>query len=87
MAGSGSPRAQLSDNRRTLFEKLAPYALAGNIKTAFREEILHISIAQSEPGVEPYGVSNDVWWKAVTFEGDGVHRRWLHRNPDRGSIT
>ena len=45
MAGSGSPRAQLSDNRRTLFEKLAPYALAGNIKTSFGEEILHISIA------------------------------------------
>ncbi len=39
-----------------------------------------IPIAQSEPGIEPNGASNDFRWKAVTFEGDGVHPKRLHRN-------
>ena len=56
----------VTDNRRTKLEEPAPYALVGNIQTPLRKEILHISIAQSEPGVEPNGVSNDVRWK----EGD-----------------
>ena len=32
------------------------------------------------PGIEPNGASNDFRWKAVTFEGDGVHPKRLHRN-------
>ena len=36
--------------------------------------------ASSEPGIEPNGASNDFRWKAVTFEGDGVHPKRLHRN-------
>ena len=31
-------------------------------------------------GIEPNGASNDFRWKAVTFEGDGVHPKRLHRN-------
>ena len=46
----------------------------------FSIEALHIPIAQSEPGIEPNGASNDFRWKAVTFEGDGVHPKRLHRN-------
>ena len=49
-----------------------------------RVEALHIPIAQSEPGIEPNGASNDFRWKAVTFEGDGVHPKRLHQNPGRG---
>ena len=30
--------------------------------------------------LEPNGASNDFRWKAVTFEGDGVHPQRLHRN-------
>ena len=56
------------------------YALVGNIQTSLRKKILHIPIAQSEPGIEPNGASNDFRWKAVTFEGDGVHLKRLHRN-------
>ena len=48
--------------------------------TSLRKKILHIPIAQSEPGIEPNGASNDFRWKAVTFEGDGVHPQRLHRN-------
>ena len=42
--------AQVSGNRRTKLEEPAPYALVGNIQTPLRKEILHIPIAQSEPG-------------------------------------
>ena len=78
--GNGSRVAQVSGNRRTKLEEPAPYALAGNIQTPLRKEILHIPIAQSEPGIEPNGASNDFRWKAVTFERDGVHPKRLHRN-------
>ena len=78
--GNGSRVAQVSGNRRTTLEEPAPYALVGNIQTPLRKKILHIPIAQSEPGIEPNGASNDVRWKAVTFEGDGVHPKRLHRN-------
>ena len=78
--GNGSRGAQVSGNRRTKLEEPAPYALVGNIQTSLRKKILHIPIAQSEPGIEPNGASNDFRWKAVTFEGDGVHPKRLHRN-------
>ena len=78
--GNGSHGAQVSGNRRTQLEEPAPYALVGNIQTPLRKKILHIPIAQSEPGIEPNGASNDFRWKAVTFEGDGVHPKRLHRN-------
>ena len=78
--GNGSRVAQVSGNRNTKLEEPAPYALVGNIQTPLRKKILHIPIAQSEPGVEPNGMSNDFRWKAVTFEGDGVHPKRLHRN-------
>ena len=78
--GNGSRVAQVSGNRRTKLEEPAPYALVGNIQTSLSKKILHIPIAQSEPGIEPNGASNDFRWKAVTFEGDGVHPKRLHRN-------
>ena len=78
--GNGSRVAQVSGNRRTKLEEPAPYALVGNIQTSLRKKILHIPIAQSEPGIEPNGASNDFRWKAVTFEGDGVHPKRLHQN-------
>jgi hypothetical protein len=78
--GKGLHVAQVLGNRRTKLEEPAPYALVGNIQTSLRKKILHIPIAQSEPGIEPNGASNDFRWKAVTFEGDGVHPKRLHRN-------
>ena len=80
LARKGSHGAQVSGNRSTQLEEPAPYALVGNIQTPLRQEILHIPIAQSEPGIEPNGASNDFRWKAVTFEGDGVHPKRLYRN-------
>ena len=78
VSGSTSRASAPSDDGK--LEEPAPYALVGNIQTSLRKEILHIPIAQSEPGVEPNGVSNDFRWKAVTFEGDGVHPKRLHLN-------
>ena len=66
-AENGSHVVQVSGNRRTKFEEPAPYALVGNIQTSLRKKIIHIPIAQSEPGIEPNGASNDFRWKAVTF--------------------
>ena len=38
------------------FDEPSAYRFIGNIQTPLRKQILHISIAQSEPGVEPNGV-------------------------------
>ena len=41
-------------------EEPAPHALIGNIQAPLHKQILHISIAKSEPSIEPNGVSNDL---------------------------
>ncbi len=79
VAGRWSHMAQVSSNRRAKFEEPAPYALVGNIEAPLGKQILHISKAQSEPGVEPNGVANDVRWKAVACERNGSHLDMLHR--------
>ena len=58
--------AQVASDRGTKFKEPPPYALVGNIEAPLGKQILHISKAQSEPGVELNGVANDVRWKAVT---------------------
>ena len=78
VAGRWSHMAQVSSNRRAKFEEPAPYALLGNIQAPLRKRILHISITQSEPGIEPNGVANDVSWKAVAFKANVVHPKRLH---------
>ena len=42
--------------------------------------ILHISITQSESGIEPDGVANDFRWKTMALEGDVLHPEILHRS-------
>ena len=83
VAGRWSHMAQVASDRGTKFEEPAPYALVGNIEAPLGKQILHISKAQSEPGVEPNGVANDVRWKAVTSEGDGSHPDMLYGRGDR----
>ena len=43
--------------------------IVGNIETALREVIFYVSIAQSEPGVEPYRVADDLRREAVALKG------------------
>ena len=60
VAGLGTHMAQVSRNRCAKFGEPASYALVGNVQAPLRKKILHISVAQSEPSVEPNGVANDV---------------------------
>jgi hypothetical protein len=46
-------------------------------------QILHVSIAQSEAGIEPNGMANDVWWEAVALKADFVHVDRLPQMPVR----
>jgi hypothetical protein len=74
---------QVSSNRCAKFEEPTPHSFVGNIQTPLRKHIFHISIAQSEPGVGPKGVANDVRWKAVTLKADVIHPATLHRKIDQ----
>jgi len=83
VAGGWSHPTQVSSNRRAEFKKPAPHALVGNIQAPICKQILHISIAQSEPGIEPNSVANDVWWKSVTLKADFVRLDRLPQMPAR----
>jgi hypothetical protein len=81
VAGSWSHTTQVSSDRRTKFNEPAPHALVGNIQAPFRKQILHISITQSEAGIEPNSVANDIRWKSMACEGDVSHRDRLPQMP------
>jgi hypothetical protein len=76
--------AQVSSNRPAKFKEPAPHCFIGDIQTTLCKQILYISKAQSEPGVEPNGVANDVRWKAMAFKADFLHPARLNRIPNSG---
>jgi len=64
---------EVPNNGLTKLKKPASDSFIGNVETALREEIFYVSIAQSEPGVEPYRVADDLRWEAVALKGYVVH--------------
>ncbi len=64
---------QVSSDWRAKFEEPAPHGFVGDVRSPFRQKILYVSIAQSEPSIEPNCVANDVRWKSMACEGDGSH--------------
>ena len=73
VAGCRSSLPQVPANRLAKLKKPASDSFIGNVETALREVIFYISIAQSEPGVEPYRVADDLRWEAVALKGYVVH--------------
>ena len=57
VAGRWPHMTQVASNRCAKFEEPASDALVGNIEAPLGKKILHISKAQSEPGIEPNGVA------------------------------
>ena len=57
IAGCRSHMTQVSSNRPAKFEEPASDAHVGNIEAPLGKQILNISKAQSEPGIEPNGVA------------------------------
>ncbi len=80
VAGGGTHMAQVSRNWCAKFEEPPPYALVGDIQPTLRKQIFHISIAQCEPGIEPYGMANDFRWKAMAFKAYFLHLDRLRRS-------
>ena len=58
-----------------------PHALVGNIKAPLRKQIVYISIAQNEPGIEPNGVANNIRWKSTASKRDVIHLDGLSQMP------
>ena len=83
VAGSRSHLAQVASDRRTEFEKPAPDGFVRDIEASLCKQILHVSIAQSEAGIEPNGMANDVRWEAVALKADFVHLDRLPQMPVR----
>jgi len=67
------PRAvpsQPSCDHRPEFQHPAGHALVRDVQTAFGEEILYVSAAQSEPQVQPDSVLDHDCWKPMPAKGD-----------------
>ncbi len=77
VAGCRSPSPQVPANGLAKFKKPASDSFEGNVETALREVIFYVSIAQSEPGVEPYRVADDLRREAVALKGYVVHPETL----------
>ena len=41
------------------------------------EHLLNIAVTQSEPGVQPDRMADDIGWEAVTLKGELAHRASL----------
>jgi hypothetical protein len=65
------------------FEKPAPYGFVGDVEAPLRKEIPHISVVQSEAGIEPNGMANDSWWKSVALDAVVVHLDRVPQMPVR----
>ena len=59
------------------FKKPPPHGFVGDIEAALRQEIFYVSITQCEPGVEPYGVTDDFRRKTIAFEENILHLKTL----------
>ena len=52
------------------FKKLTPHVLLENIKAPLCKQILYVSIAQSEPGIGPNDMANDIRRESVVQKLD-----------------
>jgi hypothetical protein len=59
------------------------HGLVRNIEASLCKQILNVSIAQSEAGIEPNGMANDVRCEAVALKADFVHLDRLPQMPVR----
>ena len=87
VAGLGTHMAQVSRNRCAKFEEPPPHGLIGDVQTSLCKQILYISKAQSEAGIEPNGVANDGRWKAMVFKADVLHLGRLIQRAERGAAV
>ena len=51
--------------------------LVGDVQAPLSEQLLNIAVAQSEPGIKPDRMADDIGWEAVTIKGELAHRASL----------
>ena len=66
---------QPSCDNRPEFQHPAAHRLVRQIEPALGEKLLHIAVAQGEPEVQPDGVLDDDWGKAMAAVRDIGHSR------------
>ena len=77
VARRGPSLPQVPGNGLAKLKKPPPDSFVGDIEAALREEVFYVSIAQSEPGVEPDCVADDFRWKPVALKGNILHPQTL----------
>ncbi len=71
--GTAAPAPNVRRDRRTELVHPASNSLAGDVDTTLGEQIFDVAKAQSERIIEPNSEPDDVWWKAMTFQRNGIH--------------
>src|SRR5215207_7994538 len=77
-------RPQPPRDRRTEGENPPPHGLVGDLDPAFREQVLHVPVAEREAEVHPDGTLDDVSRKAVPGVGRSRHAGRLRRPTYQG---
>jgi len=77
MRGYSFRKGQVPGDGLAKLKKPPPHGFVGDIEAALREEIFYVSIAQSEPGVEPYCVADDFRRKPIALKGNILHPETL----------
>ena len=80
VAGRWSHVAQGLSSWHNKFQKPPAHGFVGDVQSPFPQDIVYVSIAQSEASAEPHGGANDISWKSLAGEGEGegLHPDMLH---------
>ena len=74
IVGFGTGLAQVCGDDGSKLQEPAADSLIGNVQAPLGEHLLHIAVTQSEAGIQPNRMANDIGWEAVTLEGELAHR-------------
>ncbi len=77
IAGLRAGTAQIGGDDRPELQEPAAHGLVGDIQAPLGEHLLNIAVTQSEPGVQPDRMADDIGWEAVTLKGELAHRASL----------
>ena len=74
-AGAGT--AEIGGDGRSELQEPATDGLVEDVQAPLGEHLLNIAVTQSEPGVQPDRMADDIGWEAVTLKGELAQRASL----------
>jgi hypothetical protein len=87
MVRPGSNSSEILGDRRTELDDPSTNRLVADDQPALRQKIFNITEAQSEPEIEPYGVTDNVRRESMAGIGNRLHDRFYPRPDHRWRVN